>query len=98
MKKNYLFNLLLSYIEPFLCFFFLNSYFSLIHTKCQIPILGFSIFFPLDSHHWVYLTMSTVVNSRKARRKMKGKGGKRHKGRDSRKATQNSRTKAEAKW
>lgn len=66
--------------------------------KCQIPILGFSIFFPLDSHQWVYLTTPTVVSSRKARRKMKGKERKRHKGRGGKKTKQNKKTKGEAKW
>lgn len=55
----------------------------MILTKCQIPTLGFSIFFPLDSHHGVYSTMPTAVNIRTARRKMKGKQRERHKGRGS---------------
>lgn len=81
----------------FMVFLFKFLFFFDTH-KCQIPVLGFSIFFPLDSHHWVYLTMSTVVNSRKARRKMKGKERERQKGRGSGKTTQNRRTKGEAKW
>lgn len=56
----------------FMVFLFKFLLFFDIHKKCQIPILGFSIFSPLDSHHCVYLTMPTVVNSRKVRRKMKG--------------------------
>lgn len=51
-------------------------------------MLGFSIFLPLDSHHWVCLTMPTVVNTEKTRRKMKEKERERQKGKGSNKTEQ----------